>query len=230
MSTSYTLATLKAAIKAWANNTHADFDTHLSNVAIPQAESRMLRDIDLELFESSATIAITNNVNSVTKPTGEVSTEYLMILRSGQTRWDVIQRRTRDLCRWVATTTTGVPKYFCDLSTTAWFLAPTPNATYGSPNAISISIVRPNGLVTDTGGTWLSQNLGDLLFWATAMESQSYQKNPTKVAQAMELYVSLVPAAKAEAEVLERVRYIDVGTTAAEQMAGQAAADMESSQ
>lgn len=230
MSTSYTLATLKAAVKVWANNTHTVFDSYISDVAIPQAESRMLRDLDLELFESSESITITNNSNSVTKPSGTVTCEYLMILRSGQTRWDIIQRRTRDLCRWVATTQTGVPKYFSDLTTTTWFVAPTPQNTYSSPNAIAIVVKRPNGLVTDTSGTWLSQNMGDMLFWATAMECQSYQKNPSKVQEALQLYASLVPAAKAESDSLERRRYADVGTTAAEQMAGAAAADMETSQ
>ncbi len=230
MSTSYTRAKLRSNLAIWANNSHAVFDQYIVDIAIPQAESRMLRDLDLELFLNSAVISITNNVNSVTKPTGEVSTEYLMILRSGQTRWDMIQRRTRDFCRWAAGTVTGVPKYFCDLSTTAWFLAPTPANSYGSPNAISISVIRPNGLAVDVGGTYLSQNFGDLMFWATAMELQSFQKNPSKVQEAMQLYTSLVPAARAETNVLERVRYVDVGTTAAEQMLASQAADMETSQ
>lgn len=230
MSATYTLATLKAGIKLWANNTHTDFDTYLDTIAIPQAESRMLRDLDFELFESSESITITNNSNSVTKPSGMVSCEYIMFLRSGQTRWDVIQRRSRDLCRWIATTSTGVPKYFSDLTTTTWFVAPTPANTYSSPNAIAIVIKRPNGLVTDTTGTWLSDNMGDMLFWATAMECQSYQKNPSKVEEALQLYASLVPAARAEVDVLERVRYVDVGTTAAEQMMAKAGADQGTSQ
>lgn len=232
MSQTYTKAELKAAVKLWANNTHADFETFINDVGIPQAESRMLRDLDFELFESSEAITITNNSNSVTKPTSEVSTEYLMILRSGQTRWDMIQRRTRDFCRWAAGTVTGVPKYFCDFSTTAWFLAPTPANSYGSPNAISISIIRPAGLIpgVGTGTTYLATNFADMLFWATAMECQSFQKNPSKVQEAMQLYTSLVPAARAEVDVLERVRYVDVGTTAAEQMVAEQASDVRTSQ
>lgn len=230
MSATFTLAQMRTAIQDWTNNVHADMLDYLNETGLQNAESRILRDLDLELFMSSASISITNNSNSVTKPTGTVSAEYLMILRSGQTRWDLIQRRTRDFCRWVATTATGTPKYFCDFSTTAWFIAPTPANSYASPNAIAIIVTRPTSLITDTGGTFLSDNFGDMLFWATAMEMQSYQKNPSKIKEALELYASLMPAARAEVDVMERVRYADVGSIAGEQLMAKAAADAGTSQ
>ena len=77
-------------------------------------------------------------------------------------------------------TASGVPRYYANWDANYWVVAPTPNAGY----EITMAFVKqPTSLVTDTGGTYLSNKYQDLLLYGSLVNAYGYLKGPADMIQ-----------------------------------------------
>ena len=77
-------------------------------------------------------------------------------------------------------TASGVPRYYANWDAEYWVVAPTPNAAY----EITMAFVKqPTSIVTDTGGTYLSNKYQDLLLYGSLVNAYGYLKGPADLIQ-----------------------------------------------
>jgi hypothetical protein len=133
---------------------------------IKLAEDNLLRDLDLEIFKATAAVVLTQANQAVTKPTGYLACDTFFYTLAGVRTQ--LEPRSYDFVIDYApnATTEGLPRYFAELSTTQVIVGPAPNAAVAAAGGTMRFTKRPNSVVTDTAGSWLSLNVGDLLLHA----------------------------------------------------------------
>ena len=170
MATSFTLATLTTALLDLTEEVSgSDFDNKINEI-IQRAEDRVLLDLNFEIFDAWDSITFVNGTRTATLPTGFLDVRKLYYTASNSVGW--LEERTQEyiLDYWPSTTSvTTTPKFWAPYSSTAIIIGGTPGATPTTGTANGTK--RPNSLVTDTTGTWLSQNVGSLLLQSCAIES-----------------------------------------------------------
>ena len=179
MSSSFTYDTLVAALQATVEDGGSEFETFLET-AVSLAEDRVLRDLNLEYFDVVTVTAFVGTDPVVTKPTGTVATRSVFY-RNGAGQLIPLDLRSWDFCNdyWPDDIeTTSDPKYYADLNDTEYWIAGTP----AGANELQIrSIIRPTGLSTGNQTTWLSQYMGDLLFYACLVVSEQFLKADPRI-------------------------------------------------
>lgn len=174
MALSFTLSTLKTEIQEYMSNDDADFTGRLDNI-IKMAEDRVVKDLALERFDSTDTSASTaDGSRTVTVPTGVLKIKALYITVSGS--FVPLENRNKSYIDMVhpAVATENQPVYwaYSDEDNDLYF-GPTPDAVY----PITMEVVkRPTSLVTDTTGTWISQNAADMLLYACLAEAERFNQ------------------------------------------------------
>jgi len=213
MSTTYTYTTLKAAILAFTEETATDVfaTTDIDNV-IPLAEDKVLRDLDLELFDVSAAGTFTASNAYLTKPTGIVALRTLHYTDASG-KFQLLEPRAWAVCKdyWPKeSTTTATPKYFAEYSDTSWFIAGTP----ASGLVVTARYIkRPTGLTSGNATTWLGTNVGDLLLYACLVGSEQYLKADERIVTWKTEYADRLTASKAELKPETRTDYSPVDPT-----------------
>ena len=206
MASSFTYTTLKAALVSFTEDAGTEFASAVDTI-IPLGEDQVLRDLDLELFDVTATTAFSAATATLTKPTGFLalrtlhytdanSQEQLLLPKS----WEFVKDY------WpTSSTTTASPKYFADYSDTAWYIAGTPSGT----NVVTVRYIkRPTGLSATTATTWLGTNVGDLLFYACLSVSEQYLKADGRVALWRQEYTDRLTGARRELKLEKRMDYM----------------------
>ena len=180
MSSSFTYSTLSTAIKNHCEDQGSDFNNNL-NTLIKFAEDWCIRALQLEIFKTTATITVTQGTRTITKPTGYLTADTLFLASATIA---FLERRTYEYCQDYATViaTEGTPKFFAELNETQLYIVPTPNAAAAVAGITARYLKRPDSLVTDTAGTWLSENVGDLLFHACMVAADKFNIADERVA------------------------------------------------
>lgn len=196
MATAFTYATLVTAIKNHLENQGTAFAANVDTL-IKLGEDRVVKDFDLEIFDTTASITLTVNVATITKPSGIIAPRSLWYTNGSSDRVILRQRSYEYLVDyWPTPSDTGEPKFFCELTETTWGVTPTPNNTR---SGTARYVKRPNSVVTDTSGTWISLNFGDLLLYSCMMNSEIYEKADDRIAVWQTLYGQALAVAKHEA-------------------------------
>lgn len=211
MSISYTYASLLTALKDTVTDQSTEFSDALPNI-IGLAETRLLRDLDLEMFDSVSTISFTQSSPLVLKPTGFVSLRALYYL-DATNNFQVVELKPWEyvIDYWPnAATETATPKYMADYSTTQWYLAGTPNA--GISGSVRY-VKRPAGLSGSVSTTWLSENVGDLLFYSCLISAEEFLKADDRVDVWKGEYRDRLSAARMELRRDKRDDYAPVSGT-----------------
>jgi len=179
MSLSYTYATLSTALKNTIDGDTSSTGglasaTNLDNI-IKAGEERILSELPLVVFDAEATVTLTINVATVDKPSGYLTWRSANFT-DGSSNKVQLDLRTLEYLEdyWPNSASTGTPKFLADYSSTQWKVAPTPAATRSGK---AIYVKRPTSLVTDTAGTWISQNLGLLLYSACLANGEKFIKS-----------------------------------------------------
>ena len=96
-----------------------------------------------------------------------------------QTRIQVLQRGY-EYCRmyWPDPTVRDQPKYYCDYDFFTWFVSPTPDDTY--PFEIAY-FETPTLIDLVTQTNWVTQNIPEVLIYATLLETATYLKDDDRV-------------------------------------------------
>ena len=185
---SFTLATLKTAIKDYTDNTETSFDTNLPNF-IKAAQETIHKGVDLDIFRKNVTSSFTSSDQFLTVPADYLASFSLQITTSGSESF-LLQKDVNYLREYTpASTTTGLPKYYARFDTDNFIVAPTPDSNY----TLELHYYyRPASLTAggDSGTTWLSTNAPFALLYGSLIEAYYYMKGePDVIAQYEKNYV-----------------------------------------
>ena len=156
---------------------------------IRDAELRIFREVDADYAREYATANV--NINSpyldlpnATSSSGLTSTRRAIIVRSflvfnsntsPVTKEYVEPKDTSFIFEFNSTGATGVPKYYAMWKETTLLMAPTPNLQY----QVQLSYVyTPDHLSATNTTTYLSDNVPELLLYATLQEAYGFLKGP----------------------------------------------------
>lgn len=154
---------------------------------VNRAEERILRDIDLAIWNTTETASTANGVDNFTKAfQGAPVTQIFMTASTVHP-----QRRSLEFIQSYGGS--GSPVYFYEDATKVYW-APTPDATY----AYKITYFdRPTPLSTDNQTNWITLNLADLLLYASLVESEKFLIAPERVQEFEATYVQMLGPARA---------------------------------
>lgn len=203
----WTYTTLTAALQAWPEDDNSEYTTNLDSI-IGLGETKLLRDLDLELFDTTATFAFTASSGQLAKPSGILAPRTLSYTDSGGGFNYLHPRSYEYVLDYQANAQSGeLPKYYAELNDTTWLIAPLPVSAFAGTVRY---IKRPQGL-KDVGGsntTWLSTNAADALLYACIIAAEEYLKGDERWQQWNTKYgQDILPAAKRELARLVRTDY-----------------------
>lgn len=194
----FTYNSLKAALQNFLGDPSVTFTGNVDTV-MRLGEEACIKDLNLTIFDQvDETRAFTASQPLVDKPTGCLTTRALWVTIAGVRNY--LLRRTLDYVRDFGANTgsVGTPTYYADRSGTQWEVAlPAPG---GGLSGGCLYVKRPQSLV-DVGGsgtTWLSDNVGDVLFYASLLSASEWMKNDEAVARWGTEYKLKLAAAKFE--------------------------------
>ena len=153
---------------------------------IRDAELRIFREVDADYTREYATANLNINSPYLDLPSANVttSTRTSIIVRSmlvfdstqtPTTKEYLDKRDTSFIFEYNSTGSTGVPKYYANWKETTIIMAPAPDAQY----QVQLSyIYSPEALSATNTTTYLSDNVSDLLFYATMVQAYEFLKGP----------------------------------------------------
>lgn len=200
MATSFTLATLKTAIKNHVEDQGTDFNDNIETL-IKLGEDMVLKDLPLTIFDGRANVSIAAGTQATNKPTGCIVAHEISYIST--TTFILYPRRYSFLRAAVPNTTQAAPRWFADdYSESQFWIAPSPNLTVTGE---ALMTKRPDSLVTDTTGTWLSENVGDVLLDACLIRADLFNVADERIATwRVEYEKKLATARLAFAHLLRR--------------------------
>jgi hypothetical protein len=172
---------LKTAIQDYTENDETTFVNNLP-LFIRLAEERILKSIQLNLFQKNAGGAMTTGNKFLAAPSDFLAPFSLSIEVSGAKEFllfkdlDFVQTYTPDA------TTTGQPKYYAQFDVGNFIVGPTPDAAY----VVELQyLYRPASLTAGAGSgtTWLSENAEITLLYASLIEAYTYMKGDPNLMQ-----------------------------------------------
>lgn len=180
----FTYDSLTGEIQDWIEENDAEFtdgeDGEGLATIVKLAEERLLRDLDLEVFDVMDTsLTMVAGTSQYSLPATCVSPREFWYVPVGSSASSgartPLYPKSEGYCRLYAPNpaTQGTPKFWahCGEPTLAGvskvLIAPTPDAAY--PVLLKM-MQRPTSLVSDTGGTYLSRHFGAALFHACLIE------------------------------------------------------------
>ena len=183
----FTYDQLKQAIQDYTENSETSFVNNLP-IFIRAAEERILKNVQLNLFERNLTGTMTNNNPYIACPSDFLAPSGLQVVPSGSA--SVAPYGERFYLEWkdlsfVETytpdpATTGVPKYYAQFNVGNFRLAPTPDVDY----EFTIQyLYRPASLTVGLGNatTWLSKNAELSLLYGSLVEAYIFMKGEQDV-------------------------------------------------
>lgn len=190
---------LFAGIQAWMEDDDTELQASIPAI-IALGETRLARDLDLELFrrtDSTTTLVVGTVVVPkpvIAPPDILIATKDIYLDSAGLARPTFLEQRSYQYVRSYSTAQ-AVPKFFAELSETEWLISPAPDNTYRL-NARYIS--RPPGLSPTNASNWLSENTPDILLKACLAESEMFLKGDERIAIWKQEYAMLLPIVKRE--------------------------------
>ena len=171
---SYTYAQLKTAIQDYTENTETSFVTNLPTF-IKNAEQRIFKLVDLEVFRKNATSTLSQNDPFLSVPTDYLASFSLSITNSSSKEF-LLQKDVNFLQEFHPnSSTTGTPKYYAFFDIDNFIIAPTPDSNY----AVELHYYYLPASLTagaDSGLTWLSDNAPNALLYGSLVEAYTYMK------------------------------------------------------
>ena len=171
---SYTYAQLKTAIQDYTENTETSFVTNLPTF-IKNAEQRIFKLVDLEVFRKNATSTLSQNDPYLSVPSDYLAS-FSFSVTSSSVKTFLLQKDVNYLQEYTPNpATTGLPKYYAFFDIDNFIVAPTPDSNY----AVELHYYyRPASLTagSDSGTTWLSENAPNAMLYGSLVEAYTYMK------------------------------------------------------
>ena len=185
----YNYANLVTAIRNWTEVDSNVLTAAILNEIIEQAEYRLMRDCPIDADRKQQSGNLVAGQQYINCPAGCLFTRGIQVYTStsaitGANVW--LQKKDQTfLNEYVsANTDTGSPKYYAqfggatgttDTTSGKYMFAPVPDSTYKFQVHFN---AMPTSLVTNTSGTYISQNFGNGLLYACLIEAFGFLKGP----------------------------------------------------
>lgn len=171
---------------------------------IAESELQVLRDLDLEIFQSEFSPGNLTIGNRLFARTAILKINDLW-LQTGTIR-AYIEKRTKGYCdMWAPdSAVTAFPTFWAEASEANLLFVDTPNAASA---VIIYGIARPPGLGPSVNTTWLSLYAADLLLLSCLINSEEFLSNPGQVSAWKGEYADRLGKAKIELRGLARSTY-----------------------
>lgn len=196
---------LKDDILAWTEEDSIEFDASLPRI-IALAETKVLRDLDLQCFMDFSTDAnLVVATSEQTVPASMLAPKELWITDGCLDRKQVEKRTPAYILAYFDRTRDAAPLYWGIRNETQFMVAPKPDSNYAFTFH---GIVRPEGLSDANPITWLGTNVGDLLLKACLIEAEQYLLGAAPLAVWKMDYGSGLVTAKTEFSNLSRVDFL----------------------
>ena len=197
-----TYTTLVSQLEVFVEDDSSEFVSAVQG-CINRAEERVLRDLDLTIFNTIQSTTTSNGAASTTRSVTESPVHSIFL--TSQARH--VEHRSREYVQ--AHGGSGVPSYYSASETKIWW-APVPDSAY----AIDIMhVIRPTPLSASNTTNWLTQNAADLLLWAALVESEKFLIAPERVQEFEATYASLLGPARAQWRADMQTSYEPVNPT-----------------
>ena len=139
---SFTYSTLKQALKDYTQNDEVSFVSNLP-MFIRLAEERILKAVDLNVFEKNATGNMTASNQYLACPDDFLASNSLLLTNSSNDEFLQFKELEFVMSYNPNASTTGTPKYYAQFDVDNFILAPTPDSNY----AVEMSyFYRPTSL------------------------------------------------------------------------------------
>ena len=180
-----TLAELKTLIQNYTENSETTFVNTLDDF-IKNAENRIFDLVQFDFFRKNVTGSLTTGNTYLTTPT-DYQLSFSLAVIDGNGDYHYLDKKHPSFMREFVvdptdTTLRGLPKYYGDfdkeLSTASnngstIIVSPVPDDNY----SVELHyLFKPNSLVTDTTGTWLSNNARNALLYGSLIEAYIFMK------------------------------------------------------
>jgi len=169
----YTFTTLKTAIQDYTDNAETTFVSQLSRFII-NAEERILKECQLDVFRKSVEGNLTSSVKFLTKPTDFLAPYSLSVINSSKNEFLLYKHVTFLQDYTPNPATTGVPLYYGDWDDSTFLIAPTPSS------GLDVELhyfFRPQSITSASSGTtWLGDNAELALLYASLVEAYTFMK------------------------------------------------------
>ena len=177
---SFTLTTLTASIQEWTQNDEATFVAEIP-FFIKNAEERIFKVVDLDLFRKNVTGTMTSGNKFLEKPSDYLATFSLSYVKDSANVF-LLQKDVNYIQEFTPNpSTTGSPRFYSSFDVDTFIVAPTPDSSY----AVELHYYyRPASLTTDnSGSTWISTNAPDALLYASLVEAYTFMKGESDLIQ-----------------------------------------------
>ena len=169
----FTFTTLKTAIQDYAQNTETTFTDQLSRFIL-NAEERILKECQLDVFRKSSQGSATSGNQYLSKPTDFLSQNSLSVINSSSKEFLLYKQVTMLQDYTPDPTTTGTPLYYADWDDETFLLAPTPDSNFTMELHY---FYRPTSITTSGDGTsWLGTNAELCLLYGSLCEAYVFMK------------------------------------------------------
>ena len=174
----FTFTTLKTAIQDYTENAEATFVTQLPRFIL-NAEERILKECQLDVFRRNQTGTMTAANKFLTKPSDFLAPFSLSVVNSSANEFLLYKQITFLQDYTPNPATTGVPKYYGAWDEASFLLAPTPSSGF---TAELHYYYRPTSITTSGDGTsWLGTNAELALLYASLVEANTFMKGEADI-------------------------------------------------
>jgi|TARA_Y100000114_G_scaffold154208_1_gene175766 hypothetical protein len=180
-----TLTELKTLIQNFCESTETTFTSTLNDI-IKNAEDRIFELVQSDFFRKNVQGTLTTGSRFLTCPTDFLSSFSLAVIDSNNDYEFLLKKHSSFMQEYSVdisdTSLRGKPLYYADFDKelssasnngSTIIVAPVPDQAY----SVELHyLYKPNSLVTDTTGTWLSTNARNALLYASLVEAYTFLK------------------------------------------------------
>jgi len=176
----YTFTTLKTAIQDYTQNTETTFVSQLTRFIL-NAEERILKESQLDVFRKSAQGSATSGNQYLSKPTDFLSQNSLSVINSSSKEFLLYKNVTALQDFTPNPATTGTPRFYADWDNDSFLLAPTPDSNYTMELHY---FYRPTSITASSDGTsYLGTNAELALLYGSLVEAYTFMKGEADMLQ-----------------------------------------------
>jgi len=179
----YTLANLYSDVRGYTEVGSTVLSDSILGTITQNTENQILRSIPTDQNAHYATSNLVVNNRYVTIPSDLRSINYVQLTDANGKQTFLEQRDPSFMAEYYSTpdsAAVSIPKYYGNWDENYWVVAPSPDTGYKITLAYN---KEPTSLVTDTGGTYLSNKYQDLLLYGALANTYGYLKGPQDMLQ-----------------------------------------------
>lgn len=172
---------LVSLLESYCDDTSTEYVSAVQG-CINRAEERLLKDLDLASFNTTATTTTVQNQLYLPRSYRDTPTLTVFVTATGIP----LEPRSYDYIRMYGGS--GLPQYFAEDQDNLYF-APVPDSGYGLTLKY---MARPTKLSESNTTNWLTDNAADALLYGALVESESFLISPERAQEFTQRYASLV--------------------------------------